>query len=173
MTPEQCRFLLDFVLPTLKKESATTAKVIAATPNDHLDYRPSEKCMPAAELLWHIPSSDLMFLEGILSGTFAAGPERPEAVTTPAQIAEWYSERMSSGIERLSAFTPEESARMLDFHGFFKGPAAELVTVAVNHSIHHRGQLSSYIRPMGGKVPSVYGPSADENPFAKAEAQAT
>ena len=65
MTAEQARFLLDFTLPTLKQETATTAKVLAATPDANLDYRPSERCMPAAQLLWHIASSDVMFLEGI------------------------------------------------------------------------------------------------------------
>jgi uncharacterized damage-inducible protein DinB len=170
MTPEQARFLLDFVLPSLKQETATTAKIIAATPNAHLDYRPSERCMPAGELLWHIASSDVMFLEGILSGTFGS-PKKPEDVTTPGQISAWYSEQTSGAIEKLSAYTPEEAARILDFFGMIQAPAAGILTFAMAHGIHHRGQLSSYIRPMGGKVPSIYGPSADENPFAKAEEQ--
>jgi uncharacterized damage-inducible protein DinB len=171
MTPEQASFLLDFTLPTLKQEAATTAKVIAATPDANLDYRPSERCMPAAELLWHIPSSDVMFLEGILSGTFGKSPEKPESIVSPEQISAWYTDRMSAAIGKLSAYTPEEAARILDFYGFLQAPAAGIITFALRHSIHHRGQLSSYIRPMGGKVPSIYGPSADENPFAKAEGQ--
>lgn len=171
MTPEQARFLLDFVLPTLRQETATTAKVIAAAPDANLDYRPSEKCMPASQLMWHIASSDVMFLEGILSGGFGSGPEKPENVRTPEQIAAWYSQTMSGAIDKLSAYTPEEAARMLDFHGFLQAPAGGIISVAMAHSIHHRGQLSSYIRPMGGKVPSIYGPSADENPFAQAESQ--
>jgi len=171
MTPEQARFLLDFTLPTLTRETATTAKVIAATPNANLDYRPTERCMPAAELLWHIASSDVMFIEGILNGAFGKSHEKPANVTTPEEISAWYSQKMSSGIEKLSAYTPEEAARILDFHGFLQAPAAGFISFAVGHSIHHRGQLSSYLRPMGGKVPSIYGPSADENPFAKAEGQ--
>ena len=171
MTPEQARFLLDFTLPTLKQETATTAKVIAATPNAKLDYRPSERCMTAAELMWHIASADVMFLEGILSGTFGKGPEKPDNVHSPEQISAWYKERMSATIEKLSAYTPEDAARILDVFGFLHAPAAGVITFAVSHSIHHRGQLSSYIRPMGGKVPSIYGPSGDENPFAKAEGQ--
>jgi len=173
MTPEQARFLLDFMLPTLKQEMDTTAKVLAAAPNANLDYRPSERCMPAAELLWHIASSDVMFVEGILSNGFGKMPEKPENVKTPVQISAWYSQRMSDAIEKLSAYTPEEAARIVDFHGFMQAPAAGILKVAVAHGIHHRGQLSSYIRPMGGKVPSIYGPSADENPFAQAEAQAS
>jgi uncharacterized damage-inducible protein DinB len=170
MTPEQARFLLDFTLPTLKEETATTAKVIGATPNANLDYRPSERYMPAHELLWHIASSDVMFLEGILNGTFGKSPEKPDDVTTPEQISAWYSRNMSGAIEKLSAYTPEEAARILDCFGFLQAPAAGVISLAIRHSVHHRGQLSSYIRPMGGKVPSIYGPSADENPFAAAEA---
>ncbi len=166
MTTEQAKFLLDHTLPTLKQETATTAKVIACTPNSNLDYRPSERCMPAAELLWHIASSDVMFLDGIVSGTFGKGPEKPEGITSPEQISAWYTERMSAAIEKLSAYTPEEAAKILDFHGFLQSPAAGFVTFALGHSIHHRGQLSAYLRPMGGKVPSIYGPSADENPLA-------
>ena len=171
MTPEQAKFLLDFTLPTLKKETATTAKVIAATPNANLDYRPSERCMPAAELLWHIASADMMFLDGILNGSFGKGAEKPASVATPEQISAWYTENTSAAIDKISAFTPEEAARIIDFHGFMQAPAAGFVMFAVGHSIHHRGQLSSYIRPMGGKVPSIYGPSADENPFAAASGQ--
>jgi uncharacterized damage-inducible protein DinB len=169
MTPDQAKFLLDFTLPALKQETATTAKVIAATPNANLDYCPSERCMPADKLMWHIVSADLMFIEGVLSGTFGKGPEKPENVSSPGQISAWYTERMSPAIEKLTAFTPEEAGRILDFYGFLKTPAAGILTFAMHHSIHHRGQLSSYIRPMGGKVPSIYGPSADEDPFAKAE----
>jgi uncharacterized damage-inducible protein DinB len=171
MTPEQARFLLDFVLPTLKQETATTAKVIAATPNAHLDYRPSDRCMTAAELVWHIASADVMFLDGVLNGEFGKGPEKPESVTSPEQISAWYTEKMSPAIEKLSAFTPEEAARILNFYNFLQAPAAGIVSFAVSHSVHHRGQLSAYLRPMGAKVPSIYGPSADENPVAKAHGQ--
>ena len=129
--------------------------------------------MPAAELAWHIASSDVMFVEGILSGGFGNGPTKPDNIVTPQQISAWYSERMSSAIEKLSAYTPDEAARILDFHGMMQAPAAGFISFALGHSIHHRGQLSSYIRPMGGKVPSIYGPSADENPFAKAEGQSS
>jgi uncharacterized damage-inducible protein DinB len=170
MTPEQGKLLLDFVLPTLQQETATTAKVIAATPNAHLDYRPSDRCMPADELLWHIASADVMFLEGVLNGSFGKGPERPEGVVTPQQVSAWYAERMGAAIEKLSAYTPEQAAAILDFAGFLKAPAAGIITFSLSHSVHHRGQLSAYLRPMGGKVPSIYGPSADENPFAQAAA---
>jgi uncharacterized damage-inducible protein DinB len=170
MTTDQAKFLLDYMLPTLKRETATTAKVIACTPNANLDYRPSERCMPSRELLWHIASADVMFLEGIVNGSFGKAPEQPEGVTTPEQISAWYTDRMTAAIDKLSAYTPEEAAKIHDFGGFLQAPAGGIVGFTMGHSIHHRGQLSAYLRPMGGKVPCIYGPSADENPFAKAEA---
>ena len=171
MTSEQAKFALDFILPTLKQEYATTTKVLAAAPNANLDYRPSDRCMAASRLLWHLASANVMFLDGILSGSFAKSPDQPESVTTPQQISEWHAETVAPLIEKLSAYTPEEAAKIVDFFGFIQAPAANIVIFAINHNVHHRGQLSSYLRPMGGKVPSIYGPSADENPFAKAEAQ--
>jgi uncharacterized damage-inducible protein DinB len=171
MTPEQARFLLDFTLPTLKKETATTAKVLAAAPNANLDYRPSDRCMVASDLVWHIASADVMFIEGVVSGGNWKGPEKPEGVVSPEQISAWYAERMAAAIEKLEAYTPEQAANILDFHGFMKTNAAGFITFAIGHSIHHRGQLSAYLRPMGGKVPSIYGPSADDDPRARAGAQ--
>ena len=168
MTPDQAKFLLESVLPHLRQETATTAKVIAATPNANLDYRPSEKCMTADQLVWHLASADVMFLEGILSGVFGKMPERPADATSPAQVSAWYAATMAGLTERLAAYTPDEAAKILDCFGFIQQPAAGILAFAIHHSIHHRGQLSAYIRPMGGKVPSIYGPSADDNPFAKA-----
>jgi uncharacterized damage-inducible protein DinB len=171
MTTQEAKFLLDYTLTKLKQETATTAKVLAAAPDDHLDYRPSERCMTAAGLAWHIASADVMFLEGILSGTFGPGPKQPEDVKTPAQISAWYVTHMQAATEKIAAYTPEEAAKVLDCFGFLHMPAAGIIDFALHHSIHHRGQFSTYLRPMGGKVPAIYGPSADENPFAQAEAQ--
>ncbi|MBM3793379.1 MAG: hypothetical protein FJW31_04785 [Acidobacteria bacterium] len=63
--------------------------------------------------------------------------------------------------------TGEQASVIVDFMGVFQQPAVGFVTMAMNHSIHHRGQLSSYLRPMGAKVQAIYGMSADDNPFAK------
>ena len=61
----------------------------------------------------------------------------------------------------------EDASKVIDFMGVFQQPAVGFVTMAINHTIHHRGQLSSYLRPMGAKVPAIYGMSADDNPFEK------
>jgi uncharacterized damage-inducible protein DinB len=62
----------------------------------------------------------------------------------------------------LRATSAEKLAQDLDFFGFMKGPAVTFLTMAQSHSVHHRGQLAAYLRPMGSSVPSIYGGSADE-----------
>ena len=166
MTPEQAKGMLHAILPVLKMEVATTYKVIHATPDDHLDYRPSDRCMPAGELVWHIASAEMMFLNCIASGDFKFGGERPANTETPSQIAEWYKHASATAVARIEAMSGEELAKPMDFRGMMTMPAVGFITFSMHHIIHHRGQLSSYIRPMGGHVPSIYGPSADDNPFA-------
>ncbi len=65
-------------------------------------------------------------------------------------------------LEKVKAMSVEDIAREVDFFGWMKMPAVGLGSMAVRHTAHHRGQLSSYLRAMGGKVPGIYGPSADE-----------
>ncbi len=65
-------------------------------------------------------------------------------------------------MERVRAMTPEQLVTPVDFLGAFNFPAVFYLGFVNNHSIHHRGQLSVYLRPMGSKVPSIYGGSADE-----------
>jgi uncharacterized damage-inducible protein DinB len=164
MTPDQAKAILDYNVQLARREAATTAKVLAATPGDKGDYAPTERCMPAAKLLWHIPSAEIALLDGAVTGTFNFGAARPENTETPDQIAAWYTENVKTALDKCAAMNGEDAAKIIEF-GPFKLPAFSYVTFAVNHSIHHRGQLSAYLRPMGAKVPSIYGPSADENPF--------
>lgn len=167
MTPDQAKAVLDHSVQYGRRELGTTAKILAAVPADRLDYRPSERCMSAGELVWHIASADVAILNGAADGAFDFKRERPAGTETPAQVAEWYTRNANEALDRCAGMNGEQAAKIVDFMGVFQQPAAGFVTMALNHSIHHRGQLSSYLRPMGAKVPAIYGMSADENPFAK------
>jgi uncharacterized damage-inducible protein DinB len=79
-----------------------------------------------------------------------------------ADCAARYRETIPALVEQVKAMTPEQLATEIDFFGLMKLKAVSLVSMAVRHSVHHRGQLSSYLRAMGGKVPGIYGPSADQ-----------
>ncbi len=163
MEPTQARALLEFMLPQLEYEIGVTRKVLAAVPAGQGDYRPHPSSKSAMELAWHLASSDHWFLEGILRGEFAAGGDGPPAeIRTPADVSSWYEQSVPPLVERLKSLSEEELARPVPFFGLMTQPAVGYLLLAMLHAAHHRGQLTAYLRPMGGKVPSIYGGSADE-----------
>ena len=164
LTPDQASFILGMALPTLKSEHQTTKRVIEAIPldKDKGDYRPDPVSKTALELAWHIVAAEKRFFSGISAGAFDFNPiHRPESITNSAGIATWFDETFAANLPKLEALSGEALARMIDFRGIFQLPAAAFIQVALNHTIHHRGQLSVYLRPMGAKVPSIYGESYD------------
>jgi uncharacterized damage-inducible protein DinB len=164
MTPEQATFLLNEIyLPQMQSEQKTTRRVIEAIPAGKCDWKPEPKSMAALELASHIASSECFFLNGIASGAFnSEDHSATKSLTSPADLIQWYDENFANGVARVSSLKGDDLVRVIDFHGVFKMPAIAFAQVMCNHSIHHRGQLSSYLRPMGSKVPSIYGGSADE-----------
>jgi len=170
MTAEQAMSLLQNVyLGTLKNESRITRKVLETVPADKCDYRPDTASRTAIELVRHIAAADNRFLETVINGVFDANPAMiPENVKTPAQIAVWYEERFAKNFDALTKLNGEQLIKMVDFRGMFQRPAVSFVMLGLHHTIHHRGQLSSYLRCMGAKVPSIYGESYDDAQARKA-----
>ena len=162
ITPEQAKFLLALTLPNIKTEHATTRRVIEAIPLDRGDYRPEAVAKSALELAWHIVAAEHRFFGGIVAGKLDFTPNhRPESVRNSAQIAEWFDKSFNANLKQIESMSGEDLTRSIDFRGMFQLPAVSFLTISQNHSIHHRGQLSTYLRPMGGKVPSIYGESYD------------
>lgn len=170
MQPDQATFLVQTVfLPAVKTEHGTTRAVIEAIPLTKGDYRPDPVSKTALELAWHIVASEKRFLEGIANGEFNFNPiNRPESVQNSADIARWYDEMFQSVYPRLQQLSGEQLAKSIDFRGMFQQPAVLYLRLTLHHSIHHRGQLSTYLRPMGGKVPAIYGESYDSAEARKA-----
>jgi uncharacterized damage-inducible protein DinB len=170
MQADQATFLLHAIfLPSLEREHQVTRKVIEAIPLEKGDYRPDAASKTALELAWHIAASEKRFLEGIARGgfDFTAIP-RPESVRNSAAIASWYEEMYQGALQQLRKMSSEQLLKMVDFRGMMQLPAVAFLQLAVNHMIHHRGQLSTYLRPMGGKVPPIYGESYDSAEARKA-----
>jgi uncharacterized damage-inducible protein DinB len=162
LTPDQAKFAFGMALPSLKSEHETTRRVIQAIPLDKGDYRPDAVSKSALELAWHIVASEKRFLSGIPVGAFDFTPlPRPASIVNSAGIAEWFDESFATNLKKLEGLGGEPLARMMDFRGMFQLPAVSFVHLTLNHTIHHRGQLSVYLRPMGAKVPSIYGESYD------------
>jgi len=168
MTPEQATFVRDLVLPVLQREYKTTQTVLAAVPANNPEYRPDPNAKTAFELAWHIASAENLFLDAVSAGQFNFGGSRPESIRTLADIAPWYGERMAEHVKRIGAMSGEDLARTVDFRGFMQLPAVQYIEFSLRHISHHRGQLSTYLRPMGGKVPAIYGESYDSAQARKA-----
>lgn len=162
MTPEQAAVVADFLLASFENEGKTTRKVIAAVPEDKHDYRPDPNARTAFELAWHLAQADIYFLNGVASGDFAKRVERPAEVKTIADIVAWHERNLPEALAKVRALPPEKLAQPIDFHGFFNLTAIQYLMIRNNHGIHHRGQLATYLRPMGAKVPKIYGGSFDE-----------
>jgi len=174
MTAEQAMFLLqDVYLGTLKVESRITKKALETVPADKADYRPDSVSKSAIELVRHIAVAENRFLETVINGVFDVNAAAlPETVKTPQEIAEWYQTQFSSNFDKLTKLSSEQLLKMVDFRGLFERPAVMFLPLSMHHTVHHRGQLSSYLRCMGAKVPSIYGESYDDAQARKAATQA-
>jgi uncharacterized damage-inducible protein DinB len=162
LTPEQAQTILAADLKILAMERPLTRAVIAAIPPERSDYAPDAVTRSAIELAWHIVMAEDRFLSAVANGAFDFTPRpRPDTVRTPADVNAWWDERLPAHLERLQALAGDELTRPVDFRGQFNLPAVGYVRFILNHTIHHRGQLSMYLRPMGAAVPSIYGESFD------------
>jgi uncharacterized damage-inducible protein DinB len=164
MNPEQGKFLCNVFCETIKSEFETTKKVIRAVPEDKKSYKPDAKSMTGHELAWHLASSEMFFLDGVLSGKFEMSGEAPAAPESVGAILEWYEKNHNDRIAKLQNLAADKLVQSISFFGVLELPAVAFLNLMNLHTSHHRGQLSTYLRPMGAKVPSIYGGSADE-PF--------
>ena len=165
MSPEQAKTMADFFLSVIEHETQTNKKIIGAVPEDKSDYRPHENSRSALELARHMAVSDVWFADAVANGEFAMPDEAVEtAIVTAGDALKIYDEKLPAALERVKALSGEQLAKEISMMGVFNEPAVVYLSFLIRHAVHHRGQLSAYLRPMGAKVPSIYGGSADE-PF--------
>ena len=160
LEPQAAAGLREFLIGSLASETAATRNVILAITNPQFKIDP--KARPAIEVAQHIVGVEVQFLHEIAEGAFKMEPRYPNLPSEPKALAAWYDAELPKAVQALKNMTPEKLAAVLDFYGAFQFPAVMYVNFAVKHSVHHRGQLATYLRPMGSKVPSIYGGSADE-----------
>jgi len=170
LTTEFATAYREMMLQGLASEVKTTKRVLSAIPEGKRDYRPDPSARTAWELAWHLANTDIQFLDGIADGQFSmeGRPEGEKPKTIP-ELVSWYDENIARAAARIRAMTPEQLMTPIEFFGVFNLPAAFYLGFLNNHSIHHRGALATYLRPMGSKCPSIYGGSYDE-PFQGAQA---
>ena len=168
MTADNARAIADYFAEMFDRDFANTVKVLRAVPNDRRDYKPDEKSRTAWELVTHIAGADLWVLDSVCDGSFVYDPEaeakRTAGLSTVDDVVRFYEREFPKRVERLRQTPGEQLAKVVEFFGMEKRPSIWFLSMANNHTVHHRGQLMAYLRAMGSKVPSIYGGSADE-PF--------
>jgi uncharacterized damage-inducible protein DinB len=147
------------------KEHATTVKVLNAFPNDQASFKPHDRSNSALQLAW------TFVIENRLAEAALRGPLRfdGEFPPPPATFAEVVAAYQATAKEFLAALEKTPDSRLRETIEFFTGPkqmadvpVSEVLWLMLMDSVHHRGQFSVYLRMVGGKVPSIYGPTADE-----------
>jgi len=155
---------LEFCIARRKAEMPTFVKVLKALPAGKLDYRPHPKSRTAGELAWLLVSSEGALVRLVDTGTIewkeTPPPARVEEIVT---AFEKNAAALDERLARLEGAAWEKKGRFV-MEGMppWEDSVGQFVWGFLFDSIHHRGQLTTYLRPMGGKVPSIYGPSADD-----------
>lgn len=139
-------------------ESKTTRKVLERIPEGS-SYKPDPKSRTAKEIAWQIVCEEKMIIEGLENGTADWAPD-PEPATMK-EVVDVYTRQSADISARWEKLPAGKWDGTLAFFGSPR-PASAMAWSFLFDIVHHRGQLSTYLRPMGSTVPSIYGPSADE-----------
>jgi len=157
------------LISELQYEAATTRKILERIPEDKFDWKPHEKSMPMGRLAVHVAEMTDWAKEAVTTDEldFANQEYKPFEPRTTADLVEYFDEKINDAIEALSKTSDEAmmenwTLRNGDQIYFTMMRIQVLRGMVFNHIIHHRGQLSVYLRLNDIPVPAMYGPSADE-----------
>lgn len=163
--------LIDPLLMEFDREASTTRKVLERCPDAKLLWQPHPKSMTLGKLATHLATVPTMVASSVLGdGLDLAGIAPAPPAGTTAEIVRTFDTACAGA---KAAMAQLDDARALGSWTLSRGGVtlmslpriAFLRTILLNHSVHHRGQLSVYLRLLDVPVPPIYGPSADENPF--------
>ncbi|MBS1789898.1 MAG: DinB family protein [Acidobacteria bacterium] len=153
MTTEQALFLRDFLLQRIEEAHLVTLRVLSSIPEAQSDYRPTKGSRSAREMACHIINTELILINGIVSGSFSRSVcDLPDPQMDLREMIAHYDDRFVEGIEAIRKITVKKLTSYLSFYGVFRHPAVVFLTFLHDHTVHHRGRLSDYVREMGSKV---------------------
>ena len=159
---DEAKLIAGFILADYERERVTTLRVLGSIPDGKGDYAPDPKSMSALKLAFHTVASEWYFLETIhLGAPPTKFPEFPDSMVSAQDVVAWEKSKLPAQIDKAKSLSGELLSRTIAFGEKMKLPAYSVLMLMLKHSIHHRGQLSVYLRPMGATVPSIYGPSGD------------
>jgi len=163
--------LVDSILMEIDQEAQTTKRVLDRIPEDKLAWKPHPKAFSLGQLALHIASvPGSVAAAAVPDSMEAPNFSQPEAKSRK-EVLDTFSKSLESAKDALKKM---DDARLMSVWSLTKNgkvlmsvPRIGFIrSILMNHNYHHRGQLSVYLRMLDVPVPSIYGPSADENPFA-------
>jgi uncharacterized damage-inducible protein DinB len=164
--------MIDGLLAELEQEAQTTRRVLERIPQAHLSWRPHPKSMSLGQLALHVATVPGNVAELAARDTIPEPPDFVQAeAATAAELVPSLTESVAKARRALGEFDDVRMGAMWRLQSggrdIMAMPRVAFVrAIMLNHWYHHRGQLLVYLRMLNQSVPSVYGPTADENPFA-------
>ena len=168
---------IEALLQELEQEAQTTRRVLERVPGDRLGWKPHDKSMSLGQLALHVATVPGAIAEISRQSPFTLPGFSHPSATSAAELIPALEQSIANARKVLRGMDDAALAntwRAMDGDQEVMAlPVGVLLrTIMLNHWYHHRGQLSVYLRQVGALVPSIYGPSADENPFVKRQALA-
>ena len=165
------RTAIDALIQKLDQEARTTRRVLERVPADKLAWKPHEKSMSLGQLALHVATCPGAIAEMSQHSPFPVPEFTQPSAKSASELVPTLDQSVAKAKEILGSMSDADLGKMWravagNTEVFALPVGAVLRTIMLNHWYHHRGQLSVYLRQVGALVPSIYGPSADENPFA-------
>lgn len=153
----------EFYMEARKNELPAFQRVLAALPKDKYHYRPHDRSPSTEQLVWTI-TSEMPACRGLIDTGQLTFEQKP--APAPDQMLALFNEHYTELLNRVGKMSEADWHKTGQFKMgdkvVMEQPVGQFLWMFHHDMIHHRGQLSAYIRPMGGKVPSIYGPSGDD-----------
>ena len=152
----------EFYVERRRAEGPVFLKVLKALPADRLGYKPHERCPSAEQIVWTLTTELGACLDAATTYRAEWSAQPPPPLSDMVALFERWSNELTEVVSKMDDASWNRTARF-----YYQGKVVSEQAVSqflwfiLFDAIHHRGQLSAYLRPMGGHVPSIYGPSAD------------
>lgn len=155
----------EFFAARLEQEIPAFVKVLRAVPQEKVDYRPHEKCTTAGNLAWQI-ATEMESMTQLFDNNGVIDYRMGDSCPPMADLADRF-EKAAKTVAEKSKGVHEDAWKgpgkfLWNGQPVWEASVADIAWGFLFDLVHHRGQMSSYLRPMGSKVPAIYGPSADE-----------
>ena len=163
--------MIKALLQELEQEAQTTRRVLERVPGDRLGWKPHDRSMSLGQLSLHVAMIPGAIAEMSQKSPFSISGFVQTSATSAAELVPALEQSVTKARQILGGLDESDLGKIWravdgDRDVMAVPVGALLRSVMLNHWYHHRGQLSVYLRQVGALVPSIYGPSADENPFA-------